>query len=444
MFTRGGGALQRWGAVLAVVSVACLCSLVPPGAGAAGAAVTPVDPYATANFTVTTDTATFGQAPVFMPDGQVVYGKDFGKGAGTQVYISNQDGSGLKCLTCELPSPNNVPAVRPQGDWILFHSWMGHRITLGSPGYGGLGSALWIMRPDGSHVTQLTELQKGFGADEGFDDYHAYWSPNGNQVVWAHLDWNFVNGQGQGKWDVEVANFVVSPSGVPSLTDVRVVRPANGSWYETQWWAPDGSGFLYTQTSGTAMDTELFFCRLTAAGCEVTQLTDNASWNEQAVFTPDGKDVIFMSSRDHPGFFNSFVQLAQDAGLTTDDDYLLTLEIFEAAYEQPVAQEATDLYELDLATGSVRRLTTDGNDGWIIPEFAWDPTHSFLIWTEARFPPGMRVPLPLNPITQLEQTAQFLEHPPLSSVHVTTSNLLQPSLPLQYRTRILRFNLGGS
>jgi Tol biopolymer transport system component len=432
--------MHRASVILAVAALACLVAPLGPGAGAASVS----NPYATAPYSVSTDPATFGQAPVFMPDGQVVYGKDFNHGAGTQIYISNQDGSDRRCLTCELKAPNNVPAVRPQGDWILFHSWMGHDITLGSPGYGGLGSALWIMRPNGSDVTQLTDKLSGFGDDEGYDDYHAYWSPNGNEVVWTHLNWNFVDGHGQGKWDVEVGNFTVSPSGVPALTDIRVVRPANGDWYETQWWAPDGSGFLYTQTAGTAMDTELFFCRLTAAGCDSTQLTQSASWNEQAIFTPDGKDVIFMSSRDHPGLFNTFAQLAQDANVPTDDDYLLTLEIFEAAYEQPVAQEATDLYELDLATGSVRRLTTDGNDGWIIPEFTWDPTHTFLMWTEARFPPGLRVPLPLNAMQQIQQMVQVLSSDPLSSIHLSTSNLLQPSLPLQSRTRILRFDLGAA
>jgi Tol biopolymer transport system component len=427
---------------LASISLMVLAwSCLPTASGAAPVSPSDPNPYATAGYAVTTSTATFGQAPVFMPDGQVVYGEDLGHGAGTQIYIANQNGTDRSCLTCELKAPNNVPAVRPEGDWILFHSWLGHDITLGSPGYGGLGSALWVMRPNGSDPTQLTETQKGFGADEGYDDYHAYWSPDGDQVVWAHLNWNFVDGQGQGKWDIRVANFTVSASGVPSLTDVRVVRPANGSWYETQWWAPDGSGFLYTQTSGTALDTELFFCRLTASGCQVTQLTDSASWNEQAIFTPDGQDVIFMSSRDHPGFFNTLVQLTKDADLTTSEDYLLILEVFEASYEQPVAQEATDLYELDLATGSVRRLTTDGDAGWVTPEFAWNPSHTFLMWTEFRYPPGLRVPLPLNLAVQVQQTAQFLTHPPLSSITLPSSNALQPSLPLQTRTRILRFNL---
>jgi hypothetical protein len=380
---------------------------------------------------------------VFMPDGRVVFGKDFRTGDGTQVYIANQDGRGLRCLTCGQPAPNNVPAVRPQGDWILFHSWRGHHITLGSHGYGGIGSALYVMRPDGSRVTALTGTDPARGAGEGEDDYHAYWSPDGRRIVWAHLNWNFITDGGQGRWDVRVADFVDDGVHPPHLANVRVVRPANGHWYETQWWAPDGSGFLYTETWGTAMDTELFFCRLTASGCQVTQLTDVPAWNEQALFTPDGKDVIFMSSRDHPGFFNSFAVLARDAGLTADEDYLLVLPIFEAAFLQPVAQEATDLYELDLATGSVRRLTDSGNDGWIVPEFAWSPTDGSLWWTEQRFPTGLRVPFPLNPVQQLSDTAQYLQNPDINPGSVTSGNVLE-ALPLEARTRVLRFALGGA
>jgi len=119
--------------------------------------------YSTAPFEVHDHTYTFGQAPVFMPDGQqVLFGKNFGDGDKNQVYIAGLDGSDVRCLTCTGPGSqsgnvNGVPAVRPQGDWVLFHSWRGHYFTIGSPGYGGLGSALWVMRPDGSDQTQITE-----------------------------------------------------------------------------------------------------------------------------------------------------------------------------------------------------------------------------------------------------------------------------------------------
>jgi Tol biopolymer transport system component len=391
-----------------------------------------VGPRAGAGSTVTTVHHTFGQAPAFLRDGRVVSAENFGDGQ--QIYVANIDGSHRRCLTCGQSAPNGVPQPRPTGGWILYHSWTGEYITFGSPGFGGIGSQLWVMRTDGTRRTQLTGTDPANGG-EGEDNYHAYWSPDGKQIVWAHLNWNFVNNNGSGKWDVRVARFVVDRTGRPRLTDTRVVRPANGHWYETQWWSPDGSGFLYTETWGSAMNTELFFCRLTARGCLVRRLTDNPAWDEQAIFTPDGRDVIFMSTRDRPGFYNTFSTLAADSGVPTDLDYLLVLPVFEAGFEQPAAQESTDLYELDLARGSVRRLTTDGNDGWVIPEFTWDPTNSFLMWTELRLPNGVRAQLPPDPASQLAGAAQYAADPQLPSVGFNRLELL----PLEKRTRIGRF-----
>jgi len=57
--------------------------------------------YATAPFEVQDHPYTFGQAPVFLPNGQqVLFGKDFRQGDKNQVYIANFDGSDLRCLTC--------------------------------------------------------------------------------------------------------------------------------------------------------------------------------------------------------------------------------------------------------------------------------------------------------------------------------------------------------
>lgn len=406
--------------------------------------------YATDPFTVTHSDYAFGQAPVFMPDGRVVFAKDFHAGAGQQVYVSaGLDGSDLRCVTCGAgapAAPNGVPAVRPQGDWILFHSWDQRVFRIGSPGFGGLGSALYVVRPDGTQVTQLTGLDDAHGSGEGEDDYHAYFSPDGRHVVWAHLNWNFVTNEGRGHWDVRIASFVDDGVSPPRLEDVTVVRPANGHYYETQWWAPDGSGFLYTESFEEAMNLELFFCRVTfdAAGipapCEganVTRLTNHWAWDEQALFTPDMRNVVFMSTRDHPGFFNSFMMLSEAAGLTTEEDYLLILPLFEAGFLQPVAQEATDLYELNLATGSVRRLTRNGDDGWIIPEFTWDPNNEFLMWTEARFPDGLRVPLPPDLVRDLSEAVEYLRNAEPPPLDLTPGNI--NPLPIERRTEIGRF-----
>jgi Tol biopolymer transport system component len=418
-----------------VVASSAIAIVLAGGATATAAAYTP---YSQAKPTIRTNSFTFGQAPVFLPDGKVVVSDNRDRDYDSQTYVANQDGSDKHCLTCELPSQNLVPAVRPQGDWIIFHSWMGHSITFGSPGYGGVGSELYAMHADGSHVTKLyadPPIQDG----EGTDDYHAYWSPDGKRIVWAHFNGNFINGGGQARWDIRVADFTVDGKGNPSLTNVRVVRPANGHWYETQWWAPDGSGFLYTESWGSAMNTELFFCRLTDKGCDTTRLTDNTAWDEQAIFTPDMKDVLFMSSRDHPGFYNTYSEMAKALGLTTDYDNFLVLPIFEAGFLQPVAEEQTDLYDLDLATGSVRRLTTDGDDGWIIPEFAWNPGNDELWFTENRIPRGLAVPLPLDVAKQARDSVNYLLHPSLNPKQIEDGHPGDTLIPVEQRTRILSF-----
>src|SRR3954452_19438765 len=188
--------------------------------------------YSTAPYTVADHPYTFGQAPVFTPDGHVVVGKDFRDGNGMQVYRSALDGSGRPGLTCEMAAPNNVPAVRPQVTWILFHSWNGHHITFGSPGYGGIGSELWVMRPDGSHKVQLTGTDAAHGRGEGEAAYHASWAPHGRRLVWAHRSWNFTPDGARGRGAIRVAPFVHGGGPPPHLANVRIVRPANGHWYE--------------------------------------------------------------------------------------------------------------------------------------------------------------------------------------------------------------------
>ncbi len=445
---------------LAAVAVAIGFGLVSPAA--MGVAWNYTKPFA-----VNTHTPSFGQAPVFLPDGLVAFGQDFKKGQKNQVYIESFNGTGLKCLTCaDAPDPgsgnmsssdpnnvNGVPAVRPQGDWIVFHSWRNHYMVIGSPGYGGMGSSLWAMHPDGSDQTRLTEDGQARFSGEGYDDYHAYWSPDGSHIVYAHLNWNFVTGGGSGKWDVRVAKFNVGADGKPYLSEDHEVRPFNGHWYETQWWNPDPRrpGFLYTESypeessGGGAAVPQLFYCALPSLDsgqCHVTRITDNASWDEQAIFTPDGRKILFMSSRNRDGIFNTWANLTRSAGVPSDVDYLLILPIFEAGFLQPVGQEATDLYMTSLANPkTVTRLTIDGNDGWITPEFGWDPSGQCLVWTENRFPDGYRYQLPQGPSGWLQQLQDLAASPPDPNniVDVGQNGVGVAPLPVQQRTRIGSF-----
>lgn len=380
------------------------------------------------------------------------------------IYSSTLSGAEKKCLTCTLPGRHQVPVTQPHGPWILFHSWSGHSVGVGAPGFGGIGSDLWVMTRDGTRHTNLTQ------SHEFHDNFHAYWSPDGRYLVWTALNWNEADG-GNGRSDVRVARF--DPNG-PRLLDERVVRPGNGHWYETQWWAPDGSGFLYTETTDSAVNPELFFCRLpdrANSKCRPVRLTVNPAWDEQAIFTPDMNKIIFMSSRNLPGAHNDWAMAAQLLGLPAEYDYTIVLSVFSNNFLQPTFSQPTDLYEMTLQwnrdrtrfkPGPIRRLTHTGEDGWIIPEFAWDPTGKRLLWTQNKFTDARRVDqacvarklreqyiakvsgitkiaqLQLNLDAELrEQAANFLKDPRAYALTVGGCGGEQPAEPAGFTSQTL-------
>ena len=403
------------------------------GAALAIATLTPfVAPAEPPAFVVTTNPYTFGQAPDWMPDGVHVVHHAADADGTNQIWIAKLDGTESRCLTCGQPGPNMVPDSRAQGDVILFHSWRGTNITLGAPGFGGLGSDLYVVDIATGTTTALT-------ADhDGYDNYHAYFSPDGTKIVWTRLNWNFVTDTGRGQWDIRVADYVPTPA--PHLENVRVVHDGPGHYFETQHWDPLGKGFLFTESIGTTLNLELFYCDLSADPnhCTVRRLTDHPAWDEQAIFTPDMKKVIFMSTRDHPSAWNTWASAFWSAGTPADLDYLLILPLFEAGFLQPVAAASNDLYELDFADpSSVRRLTHNGDDGWIIPEFVWDEAGERLLWTEAKYHDGVRAQLPPDPARDLGELLAMLQDPPMpegiSGVGLT------PAFLLLRRTEIGRY-----
>ena len=74
------------GRVLAGVGAAAAMALAAPAAGVARVA------YWRADFEAHTHKVTYGQAPVFMPDGRVVFGQDYKQGEHNQVYCRTGTG----------------------------------------------------------------------------------------------------------------------------------------------------------------------------------------------------------------------------------------------------------------------------------------------------------------------------------------------------------------
>jgi len=356
--------------------------------------------YLSAPFVEQNNPFTFGQVPSWTVGGQVLSYDSSSKP--WQIYRYNLDGSDPVCLTCNQPNNdgnNGFSQERPQGDWILFQTQRGRKITLGKPGGGGFGSQLWVMRPDGSDPVALTG--QGGTTQELTDDFHAFWSPDGSHVAWVHVSLNAgVDGQnGHLTSTVREADFV-DDGGTPRLQNIVNVLPA-GSGCEVEHWAPNGSGVLAACPKNGGANLQVYFIRMFGDGAtpmaprvQLITSDDYPSWNENAAFTPDMKAVIYTSSRNCGSncLMNSASEIADAIGipqLPIDDKVVLILfliagqqGISAGGVNVPLNQVGgaftTEMYLRDLYTGEVRRLTYDNG---VNTQFNWDFAGENLIWT---------------------------------------------------------------
>ena len=357
-----------------------------------------LSPYFGARFKYTHLSYDFGQASSWTTNGGVLSGQLDSAGI-TQIYRSTLSGSGQVCLTCaRVQGPNGVPQERRQGDWILFESYGEQSVHVGNAGLGGYGGDLYVMHPDGTHVYRLTTTSDPadgaeFGQATGtpYDNFHAYWSPNGEHIVWTHAEADPLSEGGE-KWEVMLGDFTVK-NGVPSLTNVQVVGPPYGA-YETQPWSPDGKGFLIFASGGYRSpfqaippgwgNARVYYMRVYGKGASpahpmVTLIGDNEPfYEEQAVFTPDMRDVIMMSNRGATldSWADEVATAAQRTAFDAPDTGATQTLQFLADFDG--ADFSSDLYIVDGATGAIRRLTTLDQ---VIPEFYWNPSYTKLIWT---------------------------------------------------------------
>jgi hypothetical protein len=411
-------ALRRVGAGLPRIGVAVVSATVALGCGSASAAaqgrhhtalrhkhptrtpLTPpvLSPYFGAPFTSSKLAYTFGQAPSWTTNGEVL--STSLDSAGTQqIYRSRLDGGGQVCLTCTtVKGPNGLPQERPEGDWILFESYGQQPTHIGAPGLGGYGGDLYVMHPDGTHVHRLTtNSDPNDGAQFAqvtgipYDNFHAYWSPDGRHIVWTHCEADPLSEGGE-KWELMLGDFTVK-NGLPALTNVHVVGPPYGS-YETQPWSPDGKGFLFFASGGYQSpyqaapagwaNARVYYMRVYGRGASpehpmVTLIGDNAPfYEEQAVFTPDMKAVIMMSNRGSTlgSWYDEVAAAAQRTAFDAPDTGATQTLQFLADFDG--ADFSSDLYIVDGATGAIRRLTDYDQ---VVPEFYWNASYTKLLWT---------------------------------------------------------------
>ena len=198
------------------------------------------------------DAGTNDIQPVWSPGGgKIAFKSDRDVAPGRGLYSVNADGTGLTLLTSG--DGNADPAWSPDGTRIAFASNRDNLIT-----------SIYLMNPDGSNVTRLTNQLP-------FSDAGPVWSPDGTRMV-------FETNQGLG-----------SNIGIINLDGTGRAVIGAGQFPA---WSPDGAKIIFSRVPPAESSYQLF--TMNPDGSGVTQLTSGNFNDQYPAWSPDGQKIVFV------------------------------------------------------------------------------------------------------------------------------------------------------
>ena len=217
---------------------------------------------------------------------------------------------------------------------------------------------IYLMDADGSHVDQLTK--------NGAPDFSPDWSPDGKKIVFSR------------------GNIIATETPVASLyvmnadgSDQKELYPAKGVLFASADWSPDGGQILFTRVAYPTGSPIASVWLVNSDGSDAKKIMSGAS---DATWSPDGKHIAFSSGRDRNGQTcfaecqpNDEIYVADANGtnpkrLTNDksEDSSPTWspdgKQIAFVSDRTKREEANDIYVVDATGGEAKRITS--NDVW--------------------------------------------------------------------------------
>jgi Tol biopolymer transport system component len=283
------------------------------------------------------------------------------RSAATEVFVMEPDGSGVRCVTCKMNFPKGggfvgQPAWHPDGKHLVIqventnskHKRFNHMSW-------GIDADLWLIDLDGERAERIWASAPRHAA------LHPHFSDDGRLIVFAERTptprvtrrlfhpWAALDGQNPWDgWSIHIASADIGVSGEKALANHHRITPNGGGFYETHSISPEGR-IVYSFTKGGAPYVDDIF-QTDKEGHEIRYLIDSpVTWDEHGAFSPNGRNLAFMSSRADPKWRTP--RSAVDT---------LTTELFVRSADGRIHQLTTFNKE---AAGGMRYLVSD---------FDWD------------------------------------------------------------------------
>ena len=196
---------------------------------------------------------------------------------------------------------NGNPAWHPSGEYIVFTAENPDVLdtydAVSKPGR-GVNCNLWLAKADGSDFWQLTEIETAYMNAGGV--LHPQFSHDGNILFWTERIADNPDSY-WGHWVIRVATFGDDGIEPPHLTDVQTYDPADQpGFYESHAFSPDDQSILFTgnlKEGQHEVGMDLYTLDLQTE--TLTRLTTSMDdWDEHAHWSPDGEQIVWMSSTD--------------------------------------------------------------------------------------------------------------------------------------------------
>ena len=200
---------------------------------------------------------------------------------GAELYSSKPDGSDRRRLTDNQQYDAEV-SVSADGRWILFGRQTAGKLDL------------WRMRPDGSSQQQITHLN-------GWQPGGAQYMPDSHTILFRA--WK-VEDEKAKKGGLPMTIYTVRDDG-SGLHRVTTDEGTNWAPYP----APDGRHFAFVKVV-PPHNYEIYLGDLQSS--EQVRLTDNDAFDGFPAISPDGKWLLFSSSRDASAGSRSLTQYVMD------------------------------------------------------------------------------------------------------------------------------------